>query len=100
MKIIHVTNLIAGLFVGLFFISCGATAVAVRTRPQAPVYVRPVAPSPTHIWVGDNWTWRNNHYVYQPGYWVAPRQKQVYINGYWRNDRRGAYWVPGHWQRR
>lgn len=100
MKTINFRNFLAGVFLSVFFISCGPTAVAVRTRPAAPVYVRPVAPSSTHIWVGESWNWRNNRYEYQPGYWAAPRPREVYVNGYWRNGRHGAQWVPGRWQRR
>jgi hypothetical protein len=100
MKTIIVSKFLVALLISISFVSCGPTAVAVRTRPSTPVYVRPAAPSSTHIWVGDSWNWRNNRYNYQPGYWTAPRPRQVYVNGYWRNNRRGTYWVPGHWQRR
>lgn len=81
------------------FSSCGPGAVVVKTRPQPPVYVRPVAPGPSHVWVDGDWVWRGNQYVYKQGYWATPRYRNaVYIPGHWQATRRGEHWVPGHWK--
>lgn len=82
----------------LFFMSCGTTAVAVRSRPARPVYVQPVTPRPGYIWVGENYIWKGNKYLYQPGHWVAPRQGRTYVPGYWSRNRRGDVWVQGRWR--
>jgi hypothetical protein len=78
-------------------ISCAPSAVSVR--PAAVVRVRPVAPSPRHIWVSDNYIYRHRAYRYRGGYWSVPRRGyHGYVDGYWRQNRRGYIWVPGYWR--
>jgi len=83
--------------------ACGGprSTVGVRVQPSHPVYARPMAPSRSHLWVSDEWVWRNNNYVYKPGYWAVPPKRSVirYTPGYWNNSRNGYQWRPGHWQR-
>lgn len=81
----------------ILFVSCSPGSVVVRERPVAPVYVRPIQPYPSYVWVEGNYV-RNGHgYVYRQGYWTAPRRGRVYRQGYWRNSRKGYVWVPGRW---
>ena len=43
-------------FLALLGISAGQGQIVVRVRPVAPVVVaRPVAPSPRHVWVAEEW---------------------------------------------
>ena len=86
------------LIVSLFFISCGPTAYSVRTRPAEPAYVRPAAPRAGYIWVGDGYQWSGGRYIYQPGYWSAPRAGRTYIPGSWNQGRRGDVWIKGRWR--
>ncbi len=71
----------------------------VKVQPAAPVIVRPVAPSPRHVWVEHEWVWRNGAYVHVPGYWAEPPRRHArWIPGHWKHSRGyGYYWVPGHW---
>jgi hypothetical protein len=71
----------------------------VSVQPVAPVVVRPVAPSPRHVWVEDEWAWRAGVYVRVPGYWmVPPRGHARWVAGHWVHEPgHGHYWVPGHW---
>lgn len=73
----------------------------IKIRPMAPVIrVRPLAPSPRHVWVSGEYVWRGNEYVYTDGYWAEPPfPGRRWIEGHWKNGRRGWVWVPGHWKR-
>jgi hypothetical protein len=88
----------------LFFVAVAfsftASAKYVTVRPVPPVYARPMAPSPRHIWIDGDWAWRGGAYVYTNGYWVEPRPGFIWVTGHW-NARRGRWnWVPGRWRRR
>ncbi len=74
--------------------------VYVRVGPPAVrVEVRPVAPSPRHVWIGGFHRWDGAAYVWVPGRWeIAPRTHAVWVPGHWRHTRHGWYWVPGHWR--
>ena len=79
------------------FSSC--TPARVSVRPAAVVRVRPIAPSPRHIWVSGGYVHRHGGYRYTNGYWAAPRGRyNRYVDGYWRPVRRGYRWVPGYWR--
>ena len=96
MKKIFVNGLSLILLV-LFSNAVSAQKIFVRIKPAAPVVVRIGAPSPNHIWIGDEWIIRNGIYVHQPGYWALPKRGAIWIPGHWSNGRGGYYWVPGHW---
>jgi len=68
-------------------------------RPRGVVIVRPMRPSPHHVWVAEEWTPVNGTYVYHAGYWaLPPRDGGVWIAGHWRHfHHRGYVWIPGHW---
>ncbi|QQL50381.1 YXWGXW repeat-containing protein [Mucilaginibacter ginkgonis] len=90
------------LIAGLLSLSAAASQaqVIVRVRPVAPrvVVTRPVAPSPRHVWVNEEWRPVRGRYVYSGGYWAAPpRAGARFIPGHWRATRRGSVWIPGHW---
>lgn len=89
----------------MFAIAISFSAVAnaqiyVKVRPSYKVVkVRPVAPSPSHIWVGGEWTWGSGRYNYREGYWDRPSGNySARVEGHWRHSRRGWVWVPGHWR--
>lgn len=84
-------------------ISFSASAqIYVKVRPVAPVVVRTAAPSPAHIWIGEEWEPRGGTYVYVGGHWAAPPHPGwAWVPGHWkRHDRRGEVWVRGHWKKR
>jgi WXXGXW repeat (2 copies) len=71
----------------------------VSVHPEARVITRPIAPSPRHVWVASEWTWRNGAYVEVPGYWaLPPHGHRVWVEGHWAKESRGSYWIPGHWR--
>jgi hypothetical protein len=91
--------IVASSFIAsLLIISCGPSTVAVHTRPNSPMYARPAAPRAGYIWVGDDYRWSGGRYIYQPGYWVAPRPGRTYVPGYWNKSRRGDVWIKGRWR--
>ena len=82
----------------IFLAGCGPSAVVVRSRPETPVYVRPIAPRPNYIWIDGDWMRRSNGYVYRHGYWAQPRARHhQYREGHWQQRRGGWYWAPGRW---
>ncbi|MFP5039427.1 hypothetical protein [Parasediminibacterium sp. JCM 36343] len=75
--------------------------IIVNIRPERPrvVVARPVAPSPRHVWVEEEWVPQGGTYVFHGGYWSAPiRPGAMYIPGHWKNTRHGWVWRPGHWR--
>ena len=85
----------------LFATADSNAQIVVRARlyHRGPVVVRPVAPSPRHVWVSDEWAPSGATYVERPGYWaVPPRPRAVWVAGHWANRPRGYVWVPGHWR--
>jgi hypothetical protein len=78
-----------------------SSQVVVRVRPAAPLTrLRPLAPSPRHIWIDGGWAYRGNGYVWTDGYWAVPRPGMIWVGGGWRHRRDGWVWMPGHWRRR
>ena len=75
-----------------------AQTIYVKIRPAAPVVVRPVAPSPNHVWIAEEWRPNGGGYVYAGGYWAAPpKPGWIWIPGHWKKHEHGEYWVAGHW---
>lgn len=71
---------------------------SVRVRPPAPVIVRPAPPSPRHVWVNEDWEWRDGRYIFVGGHWIAPeRAGAIWRPGHWARRPSGWVWVPGHW---
>lgn len=91
--------LIAMLVLGSVTTAADAQII-IKVRPAVPRVVRIAAPSPRHVWIDEDWAWRNNNYVYTGGYWaVPPSGYAVWIPGHWKETRRrGWVWKPGHWQ--
>src|SRR5450432_3382226 len=91
-------------FVAILVIAAGSSAKAqiyVNVRPVAPVIVRTEAPSPRHVWIGEEWEVRNGAYVHTGGHWAEPPHPGwVWIPGHWAHTERGHVWRPGHWRRR
>ena len=86
-------------------LSCGAfgasAQIYVKVRPEVPRFERPVAPSPRHIWVGEEWEPRGGAYVFVGGHWAEPPHPGWgWIPGHWKRGPRGDFWVAGHWRRR
>ena len=74
--------------------------IYVRIRPPQPIIkVRPIAPSPRHVWVAGDWGYSGGRYNYRDGYWDRPTGRYSgWVEGHWRHGRRGWVWVPGHWR--
>jgi hypothetical protein len=44
----------------------------VPPMPAPVVEVRPVAPSPKHVWVRGQWGWEGTRWNWHPGIWFRP----------------------------
>jgi hypothetical protein len=99
-KIVRVLMLLA--VTSLFAVANSNAQVIVHVRPVPPrgaVVVRGVAPSPRHIWVGEEWAPRGRAYVYRPGHWeVPPRRGGVWVGGHWVDRPGGSVWISGYWR--
>ena len=91
------------LLVLIVALSCGAYSsnaqIYVKIRPERPRYERPVAPSPRHVWVDEEWEPRGNSYAFTGGHWVEPPHPgYAWVPGHWSHGPRGDYWKAGHWR--
>ncbi len=96
------------LFVLAAAVSCAAFTnysyaqeVVVGVRPHVPHFERGRAPSPRHVWVGEEWEPRDGTYVFVGGHWSEPPQPHMaWIPGHWKDTPRGSVWIAGHWRHR
>jgi hypothetical protein len=99
-KIIRILMLLS--VVSLFAVTTStAQEIVVRARlgRPGPVVIRPLRPSPRHVWVAEEWSPNGGTYVYHEGYWaVPPRPGAIWIAGRWRHRQRGYVWVGGFWR--
>lgn len=95
----YVNRIILAAVLVVGFSVAASAQVVVRARLNAPVVVRPQAPSPRHVWIDGNWRPNHGHYEYVQGYWAVPRRGRHYIPGYWAHRRHGYVWIEGRWGR-
>ncbi len=91
--------LLAVLMIGAGSMSASAQ-IYVSVHPVWRPVARPVAPSPRHIWIDEDWEWRGGRYVAVGGHWAEPRPGMYWVPGRWGHDRRGDRWYAGRWARR
>ena len=73
--------------------------IYVHVRPVAPVIVRTDAPSPDHVWIGEDWREKNGHYEHTGGRWEAPPHAGDHYNaGHWSHGKKGDAWHKGGWK--
>ena len=91
------------LILGLALVSgvySSSAQIVVKIRPDRPHYERPVAPSPRHVFVEEEWTPRGDRYEFSGGRWVEPPHAHaVWVPGHWKDTPNGSVWRPGHWRR-
>lgn len=66
-KMLFICMLIPTIFI---FYSCGPSEIIVTTRPTPPVFVRPVPPASSYVWIEGNWVVRGGRYHWREGRWV------------------------------
>jgi hypothetical protein len=92
------------LAVCALFMTAGIAAaqVVVRVGPPPPRHeVIPARPygHPDWVWRGGYQRWDGRHYVWAPGYYVAPpRHGARWVPGHWRSTPHGYVWVEGFWR--
>ena len=70
-----------------------------RTPPPPQTEVITVAPSPRHVWVPGYWTWRDDDWVWQSGYWESrPSPEARWVPGQWIATSNGWRWQDGEWR--
>jgi hypothetical protein len=95
-----ISKILMMIAIAISFSAVADAQFVVKIRPTAEIRVRPVAPSPRHVWVGGEWSWGSGRYNYTEGYWAEPQNGyRRRTEGHWRNTRRGYTWVPGSWRR-
>ncbi|HVV06217.1 MAG TPA: hypothetical protein VHC96_18425 [Puia sp.] len=84
-----------------FTTSSASAQVYVTVRPTWAPVARPVAPSPAHVWIDEDWEYRGGRYVAVGGHWVTPPHRGwIWVPGRWVHTRRGWQWMRGHWRKR
>jgi WXXGXW repeat (2 copies) len=66
--------------------------------PPLRAEVRPVAPSPNHVWVNGHWAWRGRAHVWVGGHYALPPGAGYHwVQARWVNE--GGQWTffEGHW---
>ena len=96
----YLSKFTAILFLSIAVSFASSAQFVIKVRPGAPIVrVRPVCPSPRHVWVSGEYAWRGRQYVYNDGYWATPPSRHTrWIEGKWRHRRGGWVWIPGHWR--
>jgi hypothetical protein len=98
-KIMRILMLFLAMFAFTVSVSHAQSIyVGARIGRPHPV-VRPVRPSPRHVWVGEEWVPQGGTYVYKDGYWAEPPHPGgIWIAGHWRHRRQGWIWIAGYWR--
>jgi hypothetical protein len=66
--------------------------------PAAPVEAAPPPqPSKNHVYVPGCWMWRDDHYVWRPGYWLECRSNWVWVPAHYVWSPCGYVFVEGYW---
>jgi hypothetical protein len=111
---------IAMLAMSLFVASCTTPPAPYRYRPQIvypdalppPVITSTAPPAlqsevmgettvPGYFWIPGVWLWENNRYMWQAGYWSAPRSGYTWVPHHWHQKGHewhmdGGYWLRSH----
>lgn len=85
----------------IFFVTLHSCSPAyVSSQPSYSEEVRPMSPSNSHVWVGENWIYnrQTRSYNHNNGYWALPNRGKTYQQGKWNNNRNGYYWSRGRWR--
>ncbi|HZE83197.1 MAG TPA: hypothetical protein VE035_02765 [Puia sp.] len=98
----HLSKLAVMAFLSLAVGLSASAQVYVNVRPGfTRIEHRPPPPSRGHVWIDEDWTYRDGRYVSAGGHWAAPpRPGMVWVPGRWVHARRGWQWMPGRWRRR
>ena len=92
-------SLAAVLFLLLASVPSAEAQVRVTIAPPAPrVEVRPVQPSPRHVWAPGYWHWRGGRHAWVGGRFVMPPAPgRTWVEARWVNE--GGQWVfyDGRW---
>ena len=93
--------LVLALSFGAYSNNTYAQEVVVGVRPHIPHFERGPAPSPRHVWIGEEWEPRGGAYIFVGGHWAEPPHPGWrWIPGHWKDTPRGSFWVAGHWRHR
>ncbi|MCE9563563.1 MAG: hypothetical protein K8U57_16095 [Planctomycetes bacterium] len=64
---------------------------SVENGPSTP------ASNPNGLWIPGAWEFRNEQYVWRPGYWANPNGNQMWVPSQYVATAYGYMYVPGYW---
>jgi YXWGXW repeat-containing protein len=100
-KVVKLAFLLALVIGAGSYTNTASAQIYVSVRPEWHPVERPVAPSPRHVWIDEEWEARNGAYVAVGGHWAEPPHPGwIWVPGHWSHGDRGHYWHRGHWARR
>ncbi len=77
----------------------GGAVFVIREPPRSRAEVRIESPGPGFMWIGGNWRWEREDYVWVSGRWERPsRPNGRWESGSWRHHKNGYYWTEGRWR--
>ena len=85
------------LFTSISLMSCSGGAFVVTTRPEPPIYTRPIAPGADYIWIDGDWIYSGGRYVWHEGHWDRSRPNRQWQPGSWQQRGNGYAWRRGGW---
>ena len=66
--------------------------------PPVRAEVRPMAPSPNHVWINGHWAWRRGAHVWMPGHYALPPGAGYrWVPARWVNEGGRYVFFEGHW---
>ena len=76
----------------------GAPMFRVGMAPPMPrAEVRPVQPSPNHVWQSGAWRWNQGQHVWAPGRWEVGRPGHIWVDSHWVQDNGQWAFYDGRW---
>jgi hypothetical protein len=66
--------------------------------PPMRAEVRPMAPSPRHVWIPGHWAWRNGAHLWIAGHYaLPPAEGYHWVHSRWVQEGGGWVYYEGHW---
>jgi hypothetical protein len=87
------------LWVSGFWGPTEQTDVSYLPPPPKPIEVTPSVPAPSkeHTYIPGCWVYRDDHYVWRPGFWVECRPNWIWVPAHYVWSPCGYVFVEGYW---
>ena len=82
-----------------FWADSGVSETEYLPEPPESIEYGPSSPPPAvnQGWIPGSWLWRQDRYLWRPGYWAAGRENWVWIPDHYTWSPRGCVFSEGYW---